>query len=129
MQLPLQITFRNLKPSEAVEARVRKEAEKLDKVYGQIMRCRVIVEAHHKHHHKGNLYHVRIDFTVPGSELVVGREPDEHHAHEDVYVAVRDAFNEACRQLEAYASRSRREGKTHEVKPPGKLIGLFTGKG
>jgi ribosome-associated translation inhibitor RaiA len=54
MQLPLQITFRNLEPSEAVEARVRKESEKLDKLYDRIMRCRVVVEAHHKHHHKGN---------------------------------------------------------------------------
>ena len=129
MQLPLQITFRNLKPSEAVEARVRKEAEKLDKVYGQIMRCRVIVEAHHKHHHKGNLYHVRIDMTVPGSELGVGREPDQHHAHEDVYVAVRDAFNEACRQLDAYASRIRREVKAHEAGPHGRIKELFTEKG
>jgi hypothetical protein len=56
------------------------ESEKLDKFYDRIMRCDVVVEAHHKHHHKGNLYHVRIDLTVPGSELVVNREPDEHHA-------------------------------------------------
>ena len=129
MQLPLQITFRNLEPSAALEARVRQESEKLDKLYNRIMRCRVVVEAHHKHHHKGNLYHVRIDLTVPGSELVVGREPDQHHAHEDVYVAVRDAFNEACRQLEAYVSRNRRDVKTHEVPPHGKIKELFTEKG
>lgn len=129
MQLPLQITFRNMDSSEAVEARVRSEAEKLDTLYDQIMHCRVVVEAHHKHRHKGNLYHVRIDLTVPGSELVVSREPDQHHAREDVYVAVRDAFNAACRQLKAFASRSRRDVKTHEVPPHGKISELFTEKG
>lgn len=129
MLLPVQITFRNLEASEALEARVRKESEKLDKLYDRIMRCSVVVEAHHKHHHKGNLYHVRIDLTVPGSELVVNREPDEHHAHEDVYVAVRDAFNEACRQLRAYANSIHRDVKTHEVPTHGKISALFTDKG
>ncbi len=129
MQLPLQITFRNMDSSEAVEAIVRRKAEELDRLYDQIMRCSVVVEAHHKHHHKGNLYHVRIDLTVPGSELVVDREPDQHHAHEDVYVAVRDAFNAACRQLKAYASSSHRDVKTHEVPTHGKITELFTEKG
>jgi len=129
MQLPVEITFRNLEPSDALEARVRKESEKLDKLYDRIMRCSVVVEAHHKHHHKGNLYHVRIDLTVPGSELVVSREPDEHHAHEDVYVAVRDAFDEACRQLRAYANSSHRDVKTHEVPPHGMIKELFMDEG
>lgn len=129
MQLPLEITFRNLKPSEAIEARIRNEAEKLDKIYGQIMHCHVVVEAHHKHHHKGNLYHVRIGLTVPGSELAVSREPKQHQAHEDVYVAVRDAFKAAGRQLKEYAGRSRRDVKTHEVSPHGKVSELFTEEG
>jgi cold shock CspA family protein len=118
-----------MKPSEPLKAMVRNEAEELDKLYGQIIHCRVVVEAHHKHHHKGNLYHVRIDLTVPGRELVVSREPGQHHAHEDVYVAVRDAFNAAGRQLKAFASRSSRDVKTHEVPPHGKISELFTEKG
>jgi len=129
MQVPLEITFRNLKSSESMEAMVRSKAEELDKIYDRIMRCSVVVEAHHKHHHKGNLFHVRIDLTVPGSELVVNRDPDEHHAHEDVYVAIRDAFNAAYRQLEAYASSIHRDVKTHEVPAHGKVTALFTDKG
>ncbi len=129
MQLPLQITFRNMDSSEAVEARVRSEAEKLDTLYDRIMRCSVVVEAHHKHHHKGNTYHVRIDLTVPGSELVASREPDQHQAHEDVYVAIRDAFNAARRQLKTFVGRSRRDVKTHEVPPHGRISELFTEKG
>ena len=129
MQLPLQITFRNMDASEAVEAKVRGEAEKLDMLCGRIMRCSVIVEAHHKHHHKGNLFHVRINLTVPGDELFVNREPEEHHAHEDVYVAIRDAFDAACRQLKAYTNRIRQEVKTHEPSPHGRISKLFKDKG
>jgi ribosome-associated translation inhibitor RaiA len=66
MILPLQISFRNLKPSEAVEGRIREEAAKLETFYKGIMHCRVVVELPHKHHRKGDLYHVRIDLTVTG---------------------------------------------------------------
>ncbi|HKZ80983.1 MAG TPA: HPF/RaiA family ribosome-associated protein, partial [Pyrinomonadaceae bacterium] len=123
MILPVQITFRNMKPSEAVEARVREEVAKLETFYNGIVHCRVVVELPHKHHKKGDLYHVRIDMTVPGAELVVKREPslhaalrqvdseeesksyEAHAAHKDVFVVIRDAFKEARRQLQDFARR------------------------
>jgi ribosomal subunit interface protein len=115
MKLPLQVTFRNMDPSEAMEANVREKAEKLDHFYDQIMSCRVVVEAHHKHHREGNLYHVRIDLKVPDEEIVVSREHDLHHSHADAYVAIRDAFDAARRQLEDYVRRRRQDVKTHEA--------------
>ena len=126
MKLPLQITFRNMDHSDAVEANVREKAAKLDQFFESIMNCRVVIEAHHKHHHKGNLYHVRIDLTVPRNELVVSRDPKANHAHEDVYVAIRDAFDAAKRQLQNYAGKLRRETKTHEVPPHGRVVELVT---
>lgn len=116
MKLPLEIVFHNLEPSDAIEAKVRERADRLEKFYKNIMSCRVVVEAGHKHHHKGNLYHVRVDVTAPDTELVASREPKAHHAHEDVYVAIRDAFDAMRRQLEDYARRRRGNVKTHE--PP-----------
>ena len=101
------ITFRHLDPSPALEAKVREYAEKLDKYYDRIMSCRVIIEAQHRHHHKGNLYHVRFDVTVPDHEIVVNRAPAKHHEHEDVYVAIRESFEAARRQLQDYARRKR----------------------
>jgi hypothetical protein len=41
---------------------------------------------------RANLFRVGVDLKVPGSEIVVGRDPSAHHAHEDVHVAIRDAF-------------------------------------
>jgi cold shock CspA family protein/ribosome-associated translation inhibitor RaiA len=125
MRLPLQITFRNLQPSAAVEANIREKAEKLNEFYGDIMACRVVIEAPHKHQNKGNLYHVRIDLTIPNSELIVSRNPALHQAHQDVYVAIRDAFEAARRRLEDFARRQRRHVKTHEVPLHGRISGLF----
>ena len=125
MKLPLEITFRNLESSPAIEAKVRERAEKLDQYYDQIMSCRVMVEGTHKHHHKGNLYHVRVDLKVPEAELVASREPDEHHAYTDVYVAIRDAFDSIRRQLEDYARKRRGDVKSHELPPHGHVVELY----
>ena len=130
MQLPLQITFRNMESSVAIESRVRERASKLDTVCDHIMGCRVVIEAPHRHHHKGKLYHVRIDLTVPQGELVVSREPKDNHAHEDVYVAIRDAFKAAERQLEDYVRRQRGVVKTHESPyAEGRVTKLFPEEG
>ena len=102
MQIPLQITFRDMEPSEAVEINVREKAQKLERFAEHITSCRVTIEAPHKHHHKGQLYAINIDITLPGEEIVANRNPDKNHAHEDIYVAIRDAFKAAQRQLEDY---------------------------
>ena len=129
MQLPLQIAFRDMPPSEAVEAKIRERAAKLDRYYNRIMSCRVVVEAPHGRHHQGKLYHVRIDLTVPGGELLVRREPAAHHAHEDVYVAIRDAFDAAQRQLADYARRQRGDIKAHEPPASARVAKLFPEEG
>lgn len=124
MKLPLQITFRNVDRSDAVEAKIRERAEKLEMYHRYIMSCRVSVEGQHKHHQQGNLLHIRVDVKVPGRELVASREPDEHHAYEDVYVAIRDVFDAMKRQLDEYAHQQQREVKFHEVPAHGTIAEL-----
>jgi cold shock CspA family protein/ribosome-associated translation inhibitor RaiA len=129
MQRPVQITFRNMEPSPAIEGDVRERAELLDTLFDRLTSCQVVVEAPHRHHHKGNLYHVRIHLGVPGRELVVGRDPAAHHAHEDVIVAIRDAFRAAARRLEDHARLDRSQVKTHEVPAHGRVARLFPEQG
>lgn len=124
MQSPLQINFRHMEHSDAIEAKIRERAEKLDNFYEHITSCRVVVEPAHKHKHKGNLYQVRIDVNVPGKELVVAREPDEHQAHQDIYVSIRDAFDAMRRQLEDYSRIHRGKVKTHETPSSGRVSRL-----
>jgi len=114
-----------MEPSEAVEDRIRRMADKLERFDEDITGCHVVVEAPHRHHHKGQLYEVKLDIRVPDGELVVNREHRGLHAHEDVHVAVRDAFDAAVRQLEDYVRRRRGKVKHHEVPEHGRVTKLF----
>jgi len=111
MQIPLQITIRDVEHSEALETHIREKAKKLDEFFNHIMSCRVVVEVPHKHHRQGKHYNVRIDIGVAGGEIAVNRDNAE-----DIYVALRDAFDVAKRQLEDYARKLRGDVKTHELK-------------
>ena len=149
MEIPLQIKFHNMTPSQAIEDNIREKASKLDCFYDRIISCRVMVEAPHRHHRKGKAYEVRIDVTVPGGELVINRspkrlkaasvpptdlletklieshEPSKHGAHADVYVAIRDAFNAAGRKLQDYARRQSGAVKLHESPTRARVAKLF----
>lgn len=113
MEIIPQIRFRGMEPSASVEAAVRERIARLERFHKRITSCNVIVEAPHRHGRKGSIYHVRVDITVPGREIVVGREREENHAHEDVLVAIRDSFNAAQRRLEDVV----REMSGYRVKP------------
>jgi ribosomal subunit interface protein len=128
MQIPLQITFRGIPHSDAVEARIREKASKLDKFFSHIISCKVAVEAEHQHHHQGNQYHIRIDITTPRKELVISKEHYDKQAHEDIYVAIRDAFNAATRQLEDYSRVLRGDVKTHDLQKTGAILRLLPEK-
>lgn len=128
MQVPLQISFRNLASSPAVEAKVRERVEELEQFYNRITSCHVVIEAPSRHHKEGRLYHIRVDLMVPGREIVVKRDPSEHHAHEDIYVAVRDCFDAVRRQLEDHVRRQRGDSKHHEVAAHGRIAKLIAEK-
>jgi ribosomal subunit interface protein len=120
MQTPIQITVRDMDHSPALDQHILDKAAKLEQYFSPITSCRVVAEAPHKHHHQGKLYTVRLDITVPGREIVVNHEHDQ-----DVYVALRDAFAAAKRQLEDYAqirrgeTRGRQAGARRRREPSG----------
>lgn len=124
MQLPLQIVFRDVARSDAVETVIREKADKLGLFFDRIMSCRVTVGIIQKHKHQGKLFNIRVDLTVPGSEIVVNRDKAE-----DVYVAIRDAFDVAKRRLEEYARRIRGEVKVHEAESHGHVVRLLPEEG
>ena len=128
MTIPLKITLENMDPSPAVEANVRRRAQRLERFADRIVACEVVIEAPHRHHHKGKIYEVRVAISVPGKDIHITRSPEANHAHEDVYVAIRDAFNAAARQLEDHVRRMRADVKTHEVPVQGVVVRLFPDK-
>jgi ribosomal subunit interface protein len=123
MQVPLQINARNISLSEAAEVNIRSKAATLETYYDGIIGCRVVVEGPGRHHRKG-LFTVRIDLNVPGTELVVDRQADE-----DLYVAIRDAFDAARRRLEDYVRQQRGAVKSHEEAIRARVNRLFPEEG
>lgn len=128
MELPLQITFRHTASLPAVEARIRQRAEELDRFFERIISCRIVVECRHPRQRQGNLFQVRVDLKVPGREIVVGRDPAANRGHEDVHVAIRDAFDAAQRLLEDHARQVRRDVKVHAVPDHGRIARLLAEK-
>ncbi|MCB0342420.1 MAG: ribosome-associated translation inhibitor RaiA [Pseudobdellovibrionaceae bacterium] len=102
---PLTVTFPDFDPSDAVRAAIEEKAEKLQNHFENITSCKVTVASPHHHHQKGHSFHIQIVLHVPGQELVVSKEPEKNEAHTDVYVAIRDAFKAAERQLDDYARK------------------------
>jgi cold shock CspA family protein/ribosome-associated translation inhibitor RaiA len=139
---PVQITFRNIRPREAVEEAIRDRAAWLETFYPGIIGCRVLVEMPHRHRERGGHLRVLIELSLPGEDVVVSHEPtlhatlkdveeEAHHKDDDIEavhkyaeVAVREAFDTARRQLQDFARRQRSEVKTHEAPDHGRVAEL-----
>lgn len=147
MNWPLQISYRRVKPTEQIEEWIRSEAEKLDTFYNHVMACRVAVEVPHRHHRKGESYHVRIDVRVPGGEVVVNREPslagDVRHlrektarkqmeleaAQKNLHSAIKTAFRTVERRLQDYARCQRGDVKIHALPEEGVVTKVASEEG
>jgi len=147
MKSELQITFRNIKPSEQIAEWIRTAAAKLESVYGRLMSCHVTVELPHSHHKKGSQYQIRLRVTMPQGEVVVNRQPslstrarqlhenkikksaETSVPHKDLRAAINDAFKAAGRRLQDYGRRQRGDVKTHELLPEARVSQVFPRQG
>jgi cold shock CspA family protein len=129
MIMPLQITFKDLPSDVKVEDKIREAAQKLDRFSSEIMSCRAVVSAIQMRQHKGQHYHVRLDVSVPGKELVVNREPGEATTHTDILVAVRDTFSTMERMLRDYAQQKRGDVKRDVAAPHARITRLYPDEG
>jgi ribosome-associated translation inhibitor RaiA len=125
MQIEPSVTFRDIRHSAALEREIRSRIEDLEEYYDSVTGCRVLVELVQRRHEGGNRFHVRIDLTVPGDELVVAHDAGLHAtahdlelaketktdetdpAHTHAKVAIREAFDIARRRLQDFAERQR----------------------
>jgi ribosomal subunit interface protein len=94
-----QVTYHNIDQTEAINDAVNKRIAKLERYCDQIITGRVVLDCPHNNHHKGKVYSVGLEIHTPSKEVRVNQDQHDNHAHEDLYVAIRDAFNAAERQL------------------------------
>ena len=125
MQTQPQVSFDDLPVDESVRDAVLDHVSQLERLSDRITGCHVVIAQPHRHHREGRLYSVRVDLVVPGGEIVVNRDHHLDHAHEDVYVAVRDAFLAARRRLEDHVRRMRGAEKAHAPRTQGRVAQLF----
>jgi len=112
MSFALHIAFRNMDASEAAEALVRQRVAALEQVAPRISACRVVLDCEHRQNHVGRLYRVHIDLTVPGGTVVVNRDAGSNHVHDDLPVAIRDAFETATRKVRVLKTSPARRERT-----------------
>jgi cold shock CspA family protein len=105
MQVEPQISFHGMDRSMSAEAKIRERIDHLERSHGRITSCRVKVEAPHRHGRQGKIFRVSIDIRVPAGEVAVSDAHELDHAHEDLMVAIRDAFDAAERRLEDLVRR------------------------
>ncbi|HSE39243.1 MAG TPA: HPF/RaiA family ribosome-associated protein [Acidobacteriota bacterium] len=147
MQLPVQITFRNISRSREVEFRILSKVSDLEIYYPRIMGCRVVIDRPHRRHRDGNPYVIKIDITVPGKEISVNRQPSIYKERKDFHdtriskseeinleqkqmeAAINEAFNAARRMLQDHIRKQRGAIKTHEEIPHATVTKLFRRKG
>ena len=125
MQTMPQVSFDDIPIDEAVRDAALEHITELERFSDRITGCHVVVAQPHRHHHDGRLYTVRIDLVVPGGEIVVNRDHPLDHSHEDVYVALRDAFHAARRRLEDRVRRMRGTEKHHVPRAHGRISRIF----
>jgi ribosome-associated translation inhibitor RaiA len=114
MQVPLQITFRAVSPSDAVTERIRARVAKLEALTNALIGCHVTVALPHRHQTHGKHFSVRVEMSVPGRTLVVTHDPPER-MREDLYAAIDDAFDDAVRVLENHVRKLRSTSRPHRA--------------
>jgi cold shock CspA family protein/ribosome-associated translation inhibitor RaiA len=125
VEVPLEMSFRNVEKTAHLDDLIRNQAAKLEKFHSHITSCRVAVEQPHEHQRSGNPYRVRLEVRVPpGHDLIVDSRPKHHGLHDPLDRVLTDTFKAMERQLKELARRQRLDVKHHDV-PAAFVIRLF----
>jgi len=114
MQVPLEISYRDVDKTDSIDSLIRQKVAKLEQVCDYMISCRVAVEKRHRHQRTGEPYRVRIDIRVPPEhELAVERISARGEREEPLPTTIRKAFEAARRQLKKLVEKQRGEVKRH----------------
>lgn len=124
MDTGLEIAFHGMDKLPAVEAKVRHRIDKLEQHFGRITSFRAVIDAPHQRHRKGTHYAVRLEAHVPSAVFTIDREPGNDNAHEDVNVAIRDAFDAMERKMRGWADTHSGRPRTQATPLQGRIVEL-----
>jgi ribosome-associated translation inhibitor RaiA len=115
METPVHIEFQGMEPQEVLRATIARHVAELEKRFGRITACRVVLKGPGRHHRTGGLFEVHIRLALPDEkEVNVGHKRDVDQRHADVDFAINDAFRRARRRVQDQVRRLQGHVKTHE---------------
>ncbi len=125
MQVPVQIDFQGMQPESRLRSAIEAHVAALEKRFGRVTACRVVLKAPGGRHRTGGLYEVNIHLSLPdGRDVDIARTASADERHADVDFAINDAFKRARRRLQDEVRRMRGQVKTPERAPIGKITQL-----
>ena len=121
MQTPVEIDFHGIKANERLRACVTKNISTLERRFGRITACRLVIKAPSDRHRTGAACEVAIRLSLPqGRQVDIARSEKPEKADDrlaDPVVAVNAAFKRARRRLQDQARRMRGLVKSHDGPP------------
>ena len=123
MQIPLDIDYRNVNKTEALEDRIRERVAKLDRLSDKLSSCHVSVEKLHQHQDSGRRFRVRLVLHhPPGQEVVVDRNSSGGDVHQEAHQVVDEVFDTAERKLKRLLDKLHGDVKSHPQQEPSAVI-------
>jgi cold shock CspA family protein len=131
MQVPLELTFRGVERTPALEQLIAEQAGRLERFCPYITSCRVTVEKPQLHQRVGNEWRVRVEAHVPpGHDLVAVTEPGNEPMHVELRRVIHDTFQAVERQLKALVEKQRVYDTRREREEPHAVVArLFRDEG
>jgi ribosome-associated translation inhibitor RaiA len=130
METPVHIDFQGLNANEPFRTSVLQHVAALERRYGRITSCRVVIKGPSERHQTGGLYEINIRLALPqGREVNIDRTATADERHADPNFAINDAFKRARRRLQDRSRRMRGQVKTHGGQPIGTATRLEGGRG
>ncbi len=105
MDVPPEIAFRGIEPTESLKNRILEGIDDLEEVHPRIVSCRVKVDDTTPGRNSGKIIRVRVDVGIPGNSVVVDWKPETGDDVADADQAIRHAFSVARRQLRKAVER------------------------
>jgi ribosome-associated translation inhibitor RaiA/cold shock CspA family protein len=126
MDVPPEIAFRGMEPSDILKEAVLDGIDKLEQIQDSIVSCRVVIENATPSRNSGVVYRVLVDLRIPDNSIVVDREPPTDERARDPVRAVGEAFEVARRQLREHKERQRSQGQSGHDAPYARVVRLLT---
>jgi cold shock CspA family protein len=120
MQTPVEIDFQGFPANERLRYCVDKNISTLERRFGRITACRVVIRGPSERHRNGGAFDITIRLSLPqGREVDIGRSEKARADNRllDPMVAVNDAFKRARRRLQDHARRMQGNVKSHDGPP------------